>query len=192
MVEKVRIRRADADDVIELAQLLRRAAKEQAEDIFYPAVSLNKAKQLLHILTLIDQGFVVVAEEKDEISGTIFAAIGCSIGCDDWSDQWMINNEWTYVHTDWRNTDVADQLMTAVENFADSQVNPETGQGLPILMGVLTGRGVDLKDKLMSRRNYQYGGGNFLRAPRDVRKSEDIDTGEEVRPVDSNQKSGVG
>ena len=108
MARKVKIRRADPDDVVELAQLLRRAAKEQATDIWYSTVSINKAKQLLHLLTLIDQGFVVLADEIDDVGNRIIAAMGMSFGQDDWSDDWILNNEWTYVHPDWRDTDVAD------------------------------------------------------------------------------------
>lgn len=169
----VRIRRAEPDDVVELAQLLRRAAGEQAEDIWYSTVSINKTKQLYHLLGTIDRGFVVLAEEKDEISGTIIAAMGMSLARDDWSDDWILNNEWTYVMPDWRSTDVASQLLSAVEAFADESGDPATRKGLPVIIGMLTGRDTDLKDKLMERKGYQYGGGNFVRAPRDVVQEEE-------------------
>lgn len=173
MTTKVKIRRAQPDDCVELAVMLRRAASEQGEDIWYSTVAINPVKQLTHILTLIDQGFVVLAEEQDEISDTVVAAMGMSFGRDDWSDDWIMNNEWTYVMPDWRETDVADQLMSAVEAFADDSGDPQSGKGLPVIIGMLTGRDTDLKDKLMSRRGYQYGGGNFVRAPQNVVQEEE-------------------
>ena len=169
-MKKVSIRRAQPDDVVKLVQLLRRAAKEQAEDIWYSTLSINESKQMFHVLTLIDRGFVAIAETKEQKQ--IVAAIGMSIARDDWSDDWVMQNDWTYVLKTWRDTDVADQLMKMVEMFADEKVDPATGKGLPIIIGLMTGRDTDLKDKLMERRGYQYGGGNFVRAPNDVQEKE--------------------
>lgn len=175
-MKKVKIRRATPWDVIKIAHLLKRAAKEQAEDIWYSRLSVNETKQIFHILTLIDRGFVVIAEVQDQKQ--IVAAMGMSIARDDWSDDWVMQNDWTYVLKTWRDTDVADQLMTAVEVFADESGNPATGKGLPIIIGMMTGRDTDLKDKLMERRGYQYGGGNFVRAPNDVQKVERNEDGD--------------
>ena len=173
-MKKVKIRRATPWDVIKVAHLLKRAAKEQREDIWYSTISINETKQIFHILSLIDQGFVVVAETHDQKQ--IVAAMGMSIARDDWSDDWVMQNDWTYVLRTWRDTDVADQLLKAVERFADKSGNPATGKGLPIIIGMMTGRDTDLKDKLMERKGYQYGGGNFVRAPRDVQKEQDNDS----------------
>ncbi len=175
-MKKVKIRRATPWDVIKIAHLLKRAAKEQAEDIWYSRLSVNETKQIFHILTLIDRGFVVIAEVQDQKQ--IVAAMGMSIARDDWSDDWVMQNDWTYVLKTWRDTDAADQLMTAVEVFADESGNPATGKGLPIIIGMMTGRDTDLKDKLMERRGYQYGGGNFVRAPNDVQKVERNEDGD--------------
>jgi hypothetical protein len=175
-MKKVKIRRATPWDVIKIAHLLKRAAKEQAEDIWYSRLSVNETKQIFHILTLIDRGFVVIAEVQDQKQ--IVAAMGMSVARDDWSDDWVMQNDWTYVLKTWRDTDVADQLMTAVEAFADKSGNPATGKGLPIIIGMMTGRDTDLKDKLMERRGYQYGGGNFVRAPSDVQKVERNENGD--------------
>ena len=173
-MKKVKIRRATPWDVIKVAHLLKRAAKEQREDIWYSTISINETKQIFHILTLIDRGFVVVAETHDQKQ--IVAAMGMSIARDDWSDDWVMQNDWTYVLKTWRDTDVADQLFKAVERFADKSGDPATGKGLPIIIGMMTGRDTDLKDKLMERNGYQYGGGNFVRAPRDVQKEKDNDS----------------
>ena len=175
-MKKVKIRRATPWDVIKVAHLLRRAAKEQAEDIWYSTLSINETKQISHILTLIDRGFVVIAETHEQKQ--VVAAMGMSIARDDWSDDWVMQNDWTYVLSTWRDTDVADQLMKAVEMFADEKVDPATRKGLPIIIGMMTGRDTDLKDKLMERRGYQYGGGNFVRAPNDVQEKEGRNKGD--------------
>jgi hypothetical protein len=169
-MKKVKIRRATPWDVIKIAHLLKRAAKEQAEDIWYSSLSINETKQIFHILTIIDRGFVVIAETAEQKQ--VVSAMGMSIVRDSWSDDWVMQNEWTYVLKTWRDTDVADQLMKAVEMFADDNGDPATGKGLPIIIGMMTGRDTDLKDKLMERKGYQYGGGNFVRAPSDVQERE--------------------
>jgi len=169
-MKKVKIRRATPWDVIKVAHLLKRAAKEQGEDIWYSTLSVNETKQIFHILTIIDRGFVVVAETAEQKQ--IVAAMGMSLCRDSWSDDWVMQNEWTYVLKTWRDTDVADQLIKAVEMFADEKGDPATGKGLPIIIGMMTGRDTDLKDLLMERKGYQYGGGNFVRAPSNVQERE--------------------
>ncbi len=188
MAKRVTIRRATPWDVIKIARLLQRAAKEQGEDIWYSTLSINDTKQILHVLMLIDKGFVVIAETAEQKQ--IVAAMGMSIARDDWSDDWVMGNDWTYVLSTWRDTDVADQLMTAVEMFADENGNPATGKGLPIIIGMMTGRDTDLKDKLMERRGYQYGGGNFVRAPSDVQKEESPEAGDTALVGGGKQASG--
>ena len=169
-MKKVKIRRATPWDVIKIAHLLKRAAKEQAEDIWYSSLSINETKQIFHILTIIDRGFVVIAETAEQKQ--VVSAMGMSIVRDSRSDDWVMQNEGTNVLKTWRDTDVADQLMKAVEMFADDNGDPATGKGLPIIIGMMTGRDTDLKDKLMERKGYQYGGGNFVRAPSDVQERE--------------------
>ena len=187
-MKKVKIRRATPWDVIKVAHLLKRAAKEQGEDIWYSTLSINETKQIFHILTLIDRGFVVIAETHEQKQ--VVAAMGMSIARDDWSDDWVMQNDWTYVLSTWRNTDVAGQLLKAVEMFADESGDPATGKGLPIIIGMMTGRDTDMKDQLMERRGYQYGGGNFVRAPSDVQKEEDPDAGDPALVGGGKQASG--
>jgi len=180
MAKKVKIRRATPWDVIDITHLLKRAAGEQKKDIWYSTISINEMKQISHVLTLIDIGYVVIAERhytvNQEERTQIVAAMGMGLARDDWSDDWVMQNEWTYVLPSWRDTDVADQLITAAEIFADEHGDPATGKGLPIIIGMMTGRDTDLKDKLMKRKGYQYGGGNFVRAPSDVQEIQDDDT----------------
>lgn len=171
MGTKVKFRRAGAYDVVNVTKLLERGAAEQAAGIWYPRPSQNAAKKVGHVLALIDQGFVVVAEAHIEEEGKalkkrIVGAIGMAFARDGWSDDWVLQNEWFYVHSDWRNTEIAGGLLTMVENFADSQVDPRTQEPvkIPILLGVLTGTDTELKDMLLKRRGYQPGGSNFVRA----------------------------
>lgn len=180
---RIKIRRADGWDVVRLTRLLERGAQEQAESIWYPRPSANPCKKLSHVLGLIDRGFVVVAEaftytddpeprlERQRIIG----AIGMAFAQDGWSDDWCLNNEWFYVHPEFRDADVADKLLTAVEDYASSQVDTRTGRRvtIPIVLGMVTGTDTRLKDMLMERRGYQYGGGNFVRATNHVEQQED-------------------
>ncbi len=175
-MKKVKIRRATAWDIVKVTRLLEGAAKEQREDIWYSRPSKNAAKKIYSVLNVIDKGYVVVAETQDRKQ--IVAAMGMSFATDDWSEDWVMQNEWTYVLKTWRDTDVASQLLMAVEMFADTAGNPATGKGLPIIIGMMTGRDTDLKDKLMERKGYQYGGGNFVRAPRDVQERENAKEGD--------------
>ncbi len=171
MTKRIKIRRATAYDVVDLTRLLQQGAMEQAEHIWYARPSVNPMKRVAHVLALIDKGYVMVADmlvlvgEQETGQRGLIGAIGMSIAKDSWSDDWCLSNEWTYVHPDYRDTEVYGNMMTAVEDFADTRVHPDTGFGLPIIMGNMSGRDTDVKDKLLERRGYQYGGGNFVRAP---------------------------
>lgn len=164
MAKKIKIRRASAFDCVEIVSLLLQGAAEQRESIWYPRPTQRPTKQVGAVLALIDQGVVIVAEQ--EVDGRLVAAIGVTICQDDWSDEWKMVNEWLYVMPDFRDTDIADQLLTFVEHFADAAVSPQTQEGLPIVMAMMAGQDTELKDELMRRRGYQYGGGNWVRAPR--------------------------
>lgn len=169
--KKIKIRRANPLDVVSLVKFLQKAQEEQAKDIWYSSLG-PEAKQVAHVLTLVDSGFVAVAENSRK---ELVAAIGMSIGQDQWSDDWVMTNEWMYVLPSYRSTDVANQLYGVVETFADDSVNPKTGLGLPIIMGIMTGKNAKAKDKLMQLRGYQYGGGNFIRRPKHVEVEENDD-----------------
>ncbi len=171
MAKRIKIRRATAYDVVEIAKLLVQGNPEQGDDIWYPRVTEDRTVQVAHVLALIDKGFVVVADMLvvvgDQLTGQrgLVGAIGMAIAKDSWSVDWCLNNEWTYILPDYRDGELYDNMMTSVEDFADSKVHPETGYGLPIIMANMTGKDTKVKDKLLERRGYQYGGGNFVRAP---------------------------
>lgn len=162
MAKKIRIRRATPWDMTPVAVLLFKGVTEQAEDIWYPRPNVTKG--MAHVLCMIDQGFVGVAEEVTDVTDhrLIVAAIGMTVAQFEWSDDWFLQNEWFYVDKDYRATDIAANLLKFVEEWADTQHTPEGG-GLPIVIGMLSGLDTDLKDHLMERRGYAYGGGNFIR-----------------------------
>jgi len=177
-MKRIKIRRANAYDVIDLTRLLEQGAEEQGEHIWYPSLSLHPMRRVSHVLALIDKGYVVVADmlvvvgEQETGQRGLIGAIGMSIERDSWSDDWVLSNEWTYVLPDYRDTEVYVNLMTAVEDFADSKIHPDTGLGLPIIMSNLSGKSADTKDALLKRRGYQHGGGNFVRAPNHEQEKE--------------------
>lgn len=169
MTKKIKIRRATGWDVVEVTRLLVRGALEQRKEIWYPKPSQNAARKVGHVLALIDQGLVIVAEQ--EVDARIVGAVGMAVCQDTWSDQWKLVNEWIYILPDFRDVGLDSQLLTAVEMFADDQVDPDTQEGLPVIMAMISGQDTELKDELMKRRGYQYGGGNFVREPTGVQKN---------------------
>lgn len=181
MAKRIKIRKATAYDVVDICKLLVQGNAEQGEDIFYPRVTDDRIKQVGHVLTIIDRGFVVVADMLvvvgKEPTGQrgLVGAIGMGITKESWSVDWCLCNEWTYILPDYREGALYGNMMTAVEDFADSKINPDTGFGLPILMSVISGRDTNAKDKLLERRGYQHGGGNFVRAPYHEQKAENIE-----------------
>ncbi len=178
MTKRIKIRQADAYDVMDLAGLLAQGVKEQGEHIWYPSLSMNRMRRISHILAVIDKGYVVIADMLvvvgNEPTGQrgVIGAIGMSIERDSWSDDWVLSNEWTYVLPDYRDTEVYVNMMTAVEDFADSKIHPDTGFGLPIIMSNISGKSAETKDALLKRRGYQFGGGNFVRAPHHEQEKE--------------------
>lgn len=175
---KIKIRRAIGWDVVSLTRFLEKGALEQGGPIWYPRPSESAVKKIAYVLTMIDKGFVVIAEASDDGSGRwIVGACGMSFSQDAWSDDWSLVNEFIFVHRDYRDTEVAANLMSAVEMFAETQVDARTGTrvSVPIVMGVMTGESAELKDELLRRRGYVYIGGNYLRAPHVQEKENDDD-----------------
>lgn len=154
----VKVRRATPWDVVKLARMMVQAAKDQGKHIWFPQAEPTGAGPIFYMLNLIDKGLVLLAEsEKD---GRVVGAVGAAIYREPWSPDWMIAAEWTYVLPSYRKQGIGSSLLTAMERFADDK-------GLPVIIGNLTGVEVGSKDKMIaSRDGYQYGGGNFVRAPR--------------------------
>lgn len=185
MAKRIKIRRATAYDVVEIAKLLVHGNAEQRKDIWYQEPTDDKTVQVAHVLALIDKGFVIVADmlvvvgEQETGQRGLIGAIGMAISKAVWSVDWCLCNEWTYILPDYRDGELYANMMTAVEDFADSKVHPDTGDGLPILMSNMSGRDTDTKDQLLERRGYQFGGGNFVRAPTNEQKIKDHERDED-------------
>ena len=62
MAKRIKIRRATAYDVVEIAKLLVHGNAEQREDIWYQKPTEDRTIQVAHVLALIDKGYVVVAD----------------------------------------------------------------------------------------------------------------------------------
>lgn len=172
----LRIRRAAAYDVVNLAKMLQRARDEQAAHIYYPSVpegERGKKMVVYHVLNMINDGVVFVADLNDRLLG----AIGMHMTkLADWSDEYGLVNEWFYVLPQFRDSDIARALLTAVETWADADVQPWNGQPKPrmaVMIGMLSGQQTGLKNKFMSRMGYSNGGGNYVREPQHEQDEED-------------------
>lgn len=165
---KLRIRRATAYDVVNLAKMLRKARDEQAEHIYYPPVPEGERGRMMvvnHLMDLLNRGVVYVAD----LNGRLLGAIGMGVEqMADWSDEYGLVNEWFYVLPQFRDSEIAKGLLAAVEAWADADEQPWTGQPkprMPIMIGMLSGQQTGLKSKFMQGLGYANGGGNFVRAP---------------------------
>ncbi len=176
----LKIRRATAFDVVNLAKMLVRGRNEQAESIWYPTVPEGIRGEMLtsqYCLTLIDKAVVYVAD----LNGRLLGCIGCSVDRFPWSDDWMLTNEWFYVMPQFRDSDIAKALLHAVEAFADADVLPLTNETKPrmaIVMGMISGQQTGVKNRWMEQQGFVNGGGNFVRAPQNVEFQEDDEINE--------------
>ena len=90
----------------------------------------------------------------------------------------MLSNEWFYVMSQFRDSDIAISLLTAMEQFADADVLPITGDSKPrfaIMLGIVSGHQTGLKNRFMELQGFKNGGGNFVRAPQYGQIQDDTD-----------------
>lgn len=167
-VRDLKIRRATAFDVVNLSKMLIKARDEQVNGgIWYPAVADGERGEMMacqYVLTLIDKAVIYVAD----LNGRLLGVIGCSVDRYPWSDEWMLTNEWFYVLPQFRESDIALALLTAMEHFADAESVPYSGEDKPrmaIMLGMLSAQQTGAKDRWMRQKGYVSGGGNFVRAP---------------------------
>lgn len=163
------IRRAAAYDVVNLSKMLIKARDEQAEHIYYPSVpegERGRKMVVYHLLNMINDGVVFVADLNKRLVGVI-SMHATKIA--EWSDEYGLVNEHFYVIPQFRDSDIARALLTAVEAWADADLQPWSGAPkprMPIVMGMLSGQQTGLKNKFMTQRHYKNGGGNFIRSPK--------------------------
>lgn len=148
MTTKVVIRKAKVTDVVNVYKLLQRGWNAQVVEY----AEYDEMKGMLWILSIIEEGFLAVAD----MSGRIVGAACASPFLPPWSRQWMLDMEFLYVDPNCRADGVARELVRAVEGFADRVK-------LPLIFGMQTGERVDTKDRLMKIAGFTYTGGNFLR-----------------------------
>lgn len=151
MVTKVIVRKAKVTDIVNVYKLLQRGWNAQVVEY----AEYDEIKGMLWLLSIIEEGFLAVAD----MSGRIVGAACASPFMPPWSRQWMLDMEFLYVDPACRADGVARELVRAVEAFAD-KVN------LSITFGIQTGERVDTKDRLMKIAGFTYTGGNFLRPAR--------------------------
>lgn len=169
-VRPLLIRRAAAYDVVNLTKMLILAREEQAKHVYYPALAEGERGRkmvIYHILGLINSGIVYVAD----LDGRLLGVIGMRHEkLAEWSDEFGLVNEWFYVLSQFRDSDIARNLLKAAEDWADADIQPWNNLPKPrlaMIVGMLSGQQTGLKNKFMQRLGYQNCGGNFIRRPND-------------------------
>lgn len=171
------IRRATAYDVVNLAKMLIQGREEQEEGIWYPSIPEGDRGKMMackYVLDLIDRAVIFVAD----LNGRLLGCIGCSVDRYPWSDDWMLSNEWFYVMPQFRDSDIAVSLLAAMEQFADADELPITGDPKPrfaIMLGIVSGHQTGVKNRFMEQQGFKNGGGNFVRAPQYGQEQDDTD-----------------
>lgn len=178
----LRIRRAAAYDVVNLSKMLIQARDEQAKHVYYPALAPGERGRMMvqyHLMGMINNGVVFVAD----LDGRLLGAIGMSLEkLAEWSDEYGLVNEWFYVLPQFRDSDIARALLSAVEVWADADIQPWNDEPKPrmaMVVGMLSGMQTGLKNKFMQQLGYVNGGGNFVRKPQHEQNEEEhTDTGD--------------
>lgn len=155
--KKILVRRAVPKDVVNIAKLLTTGWNEQTVEY----APIDDLRGYRWILSIIEEGFVAVAD----LNGRIVGASCASPYKPAWSHQWMLDMEFLYVMPSFRSAGVTDQLVKAVEGFADSVE-------LPMTFGIQSGDRPLVKDRRMKMAGWMYVGGNFLRPNADGQEQE--------------------
>lgn len=146
--KKIKVRRAEPRDLVNIAKLLREGWNEATTE-FAPIDDVCEYRWILNIL---ENGFVVVAD----LNGRIIGAACAMPYRPPWSLSWLIEMEFLYVLPSFRKDGLADSLIGAVENFADNN-------SAPLTFGIQTEDKPLVKDRMMKIAGWKYIGGNFLR-----------------------------
>lgn len=146
--KKILVRRAVAKDIVNIAKLLSGGWNEQTVEY----APIDDLRGYRWILSIIEEGFVAVAD----LNGRIVGASCASPFIPPWSTQWLLDMEFLYIMPSFRQAGVADELIKAVEGFADKVE-------LPLTLGIQTGEKPLIKDRMMKMAGFTYVGGNYLR-----------------------------
>lgn len=146
--KKIRVRRAEAKDVVNICKLLTSGWRTQTVE-YAPIDDLQGYRWILNIL---ENGMVAVAD----LNGRIVGAACASPYKPAWSHQWLLDMEFLYVMETFRKEGVAKRLMDAVQGFADRHE-------LSLTFTIQSGDRPEVKDRMMTMAGWTYAGGNFLR-----------------------------
>ncbi len=154
----IKVRRAEPKDIVNIAKLLKGGWNEQTLQ-FAP---IDDACGYRWILSILEQGFVVVADLNGRIIGTACAEPYRP----DWSLKWLMNMSFLFVLPSFRRDGIAEKLIQAVTNFADKH-------GAGLTFGIETLDKPLIKDRLLKIAGWIYTGGNFLRPPAEDGQGQD-------------------
>lgn len=146
----IRVRRAEAKDVVNICKLLKNGWQEQVVE-YSP---IDEIRGYRWILSILERGMAAVADLDGRIVGV--ACVNPYVPSWSFTDQWMLDMVVLYVHPSFRKEAVADRLIDAAEGFADRH-------GLTLTFTIQTGDRPLVKDRMMKQAGWQYVGGSFLR-----------------------------
>ena len=145
----IHIRKARPDDAVRVMKILREELAEA--DLNLPEPEDGPA--LIWIISVIAQGFVMVAE----MSGRIVGSIGLSAQTFPWAPSaWFMGWSWFFVLKGFREGGTAVQLAKRMNALADEK-------GAKIVGTVMTAHQPELKDRLVKMLGFTYCGGYFAR-----------------------------
>ena len=154
----IKVRRAEPKDIVNIAKLLKGGWRQQTLQ-FAP---IDDACGYRWILSILEQGFVVVADLNGRIVGTASAEPYRP----NWSRKWLMDMSFLYVLPSFRRDGIAEKLIQAVTNFADKH-------GAGLTFGIETMDKPLIKDRLLKIAGWTYAGGNFLRPPKEDGRKQD-------------------
>jgi len=104
------------------------------------------------IVSLIEQGFIVLAEAED---GTIGGSIALKPARYPWApDFWFVENAWFYVAPRFRKGGTAIRLLEKAKEISDQKK-------IPFMLSIMSGVHPELKDRLCRLMGFTYAGGIF-------------------------------
>lgn len=154
--------------VLEAANIVRLLKSHWDEQCGLPPERVNDAKAVIHVMNVMNEGHVVVADR----AGRLIGVAGAKPGAEEVSDDWFLDLVWLYAVP--FNTKVssgemtaneaaalrretADALLVEIEKFADDRQLP--------LRSVVFGTDPANHDQIFSSRRYLQMGGVHFRAP---------------------------
>jgi predicted N-acetyltransferase YhbS len=145
----IKIRQAKPLDASNILRLLLSCHSEGGA---YPEA--DEARAINWIARTLAEGYVMCVD----LSGRIVGSMALTSYQFPWSPKWFLYLEWLYVQKKYRELGAFDALMKAAHAFADDK-------NAPILLGINAGGdNIDIKDRLLKMKGYQYLGGTFLRS----------------------------